>query len=118
MTETQLTVVRIVAFGTALLAGLLVYFGSRVGALDFKPGGASFDAYVRPAFLAVLITGSVVALRWELVGGCIAAFAAAALIGFATNYSSKPATPSWWSPPSRSRPSCGSSSTSTTCRGR
>ncbi|NNF54971.1 MAG: hypothetical protein HKN03_11085 [Acidimicrobiales bacterium] len=77
--------IRWVALVLGTLAIALSLLGTRFGWLDYKPGGAAFDVSVRPIFTVFFGVAFVVALRWELVGGVLAAFAAAALIAFATN---------------------------------
>ncbi len=71
------------AFGaTALVAS---FAGRRLGWLDYRPGGASFDALVHPVVAVAYAVALVVAVRWQILGGAIAGFAGAALITFAFN---------------------------------
>ena len=69
----------ILAIATVLAAAAARHYGW----LDYRPGGAAFTGPVRLAFLGVFIVGSLIAIRWEIVGGIIAFFSAAALIAFA-----------------------------------
>ncbi len=68
----------------AVFAVVLSFAGHRFGWLDFKPGGSAFDIDIRPIFTGFFIVSVIVALKWEIVGGALAAFAGAALITFAT----------------------------------
>ncbi len=82
---TTLAGLRWVAFFSALLAVLFSACGHRFGLVEFRPGGSSFDSVVRPIFLALFVVGIVAAIRWEIIGGLIAIFAAAGIVAFATN---------------------------------
>ena len=75
--------VRFAAFAFAVAALLLSTFGRRYGLVRFAPGGSSFDTLIRPIFVAIFVVALLVAMRWEIVGGLIAAFAAAGLVAFA-----------------------------------
>ncbi len=77
--------IRWAALVLGALAIALSLLGTRFGWLDYKPGGAAFDVSVRPIFTVFFGVALLIALRWEVVGGAMAAFAAAALIAFATN---------------------------------
>ncbi len=73
----------------ALILGLaaiaLSLLGTRYGWLDYKPGGSAFDSEIRPVFTVFFAVALLIALRWQIVGGVLAAFAGAALIASATN---------------------------------
>ena len=79
------TAIRRMAFGIAALAIVLSYLGRRFGWLDYRPGGTAFDAEIQPIFIVAFVAALLVALRFELVGGIIAAGLAAALAAFAAN---------------------------------
>ncbi|MGB3737183.1 MAG: hypothetical protein WA964_19675, partial [Ilumatobacter sp.] len=72
------------AFGLAVVAVATFLAARRFGWFDFRPGGASFDAYISPVFAGLFVVAALVALRWEVVGGAVAAFAAAGLVAFAS----------------------------------
>lgn len=74
-----------IALVLAVIAVVVLVLGRRFGWLDYKPGGAAFDNYISPAFVGLFVVATVVALRWEIVGGAVAGFAAAGMIAFATN---------------------------------
>ncbi|MEL7157510.1 MAG: alkaline phosphatase D family protein [Actinomycetota bacterium] len=76
---------KLLALVQAVLAIGFSVFGRRLGLLEFQPGGSTFDSAVRPILLVVFVLGAVVALRWELVGGAVAVFAAAGIAAFAVN---------------------------------
>jgi phosphodiesterase/alkaline phosphatase D-like protein len=80
---TALHVVRATAFFLIASAAVFMWLDDRFGWLDYKPGGTAFFTYVRPVFYVVLVVGALVAVRWELVGGVIGAFAAGAIGTFA-----------------------------------
>ncbi|MEZ5377050.1 MAG: alkaline phosphatase D family protein [Acidimicrobiales bacterium] len=71
----------LIAVGAVLASAL----GHRYGWLDYRPGGAAFDNQVRPVVTAIFVVAMLIALRWEIIGGALAAFAGAALIAFAAN---------------------------------
>lgn len=73
------------AFVLVVLAAAFMWFDDRIGLLDYRPGGMAFYNYVRPAFFAMLGLGALVAIKWQIVGGVIAAFAAGAISAFALN---------------------------------
>lgn len=62
---------------------VLGWLADREGWFEFQPGGTSFTVRIRPVFVGVFLFGALVALRIEIVGGIICAFAAAALVAFA-----------------------------------
>ncbi|MFN3216275.1 MAG: alkaline phosphatase D family protein [Acidimicrobiales bacterium] len=72
-----------VAFVVALSTVALTWLGRNAGWLDFRPGGAAFEISVRPALGVVFVAAVVLALRWEMLAGTIAGFAAGALTVFA-----------------------------------
>ena len=69
----------------AAAAAFFMWLDNRAGWLDSQPGGTAFFTYVRPVFVALLVVGAAIALRWEFAGGVIAAFAAGAIGAFAVN---------------------------------
>lgn len=48
--------------------------------LDHRPGTEAFEIAARPYFLALFTIGALLAWRWEIVGGAIAAFTAAGVV--------------------------------------
>lgn len=50
---------------------------------DARPGGDAFDIKIKPVFTAVFAAATVIAWRWKIVGGVVAAFTAAGLSAFA-----------------------------------
>ena len=83
--ERTVSQIRWAALVLGALAITMSLLGTRFGWLDYKPGGTAFDVSVRPIFTVFFGVALLIALRWEVVGGAMAAFAAAALIAFATN---------------------------------
>ncbi len=79
------TQLRRAALLTAFVVIVLGYLAPRFGWLDYKPGGTAFIGPVRAAFLVLLGVSAVIALRFEMVGGVLAAFCAAILVTFAFN---------------------------------
>ncbi len=77
-------VLKKLAVAAAIVAVVVLIAGGRYGWLDYRPGGAAFDVQIVPAFVAVLVVALVVALKWEVAGGALAGFVAAALVAFAT----------------------------------
>jgi hypothetical protein len=73
------------AFSVAAIAVLFMWWDSRAGWLEYQPGGTAFFTYVRPVFYGVLLLGALLAIRWEIVGGVLAAFAAGAIGAIAVN---------------------------------
>jgi phosphodiesterase/alkaline phosphatase D-like protein len=57
----------------------------RLELLDTRPGGTAFSISVRPVFMAAFVVGVLLAWRWEIVGGIVAAFTAAGLATFASH---------------------------------
>lgn len=76
-------IVKKLALVLAAVAVAVFFAGRRYGWLDYRPGGAAFDGYISPGFIALFIAAALIALRWEIVGGTVAAFAAACLAAFA-----------------------------------
>ncbi len=72
------------AVGWSLLTIGALALSSPLDLLDHRPGGATFEIWQRPIFMAMFAFGVLLALRWEIVGGTIAAFTAAGLVVFAT----------------------------------
>jgi hypothetical protein len=79
------TVLRVVAAIIALGAVVLLWFDERQGWLEYRPGGTAFFTYVRPVAYGLLLLGVLLAVKWEVVGAAIGAFAAAAIGTFAVN---------------------------------
>ena len=73
------------AFVLVALAAVFMWFDDRIGFLEYQPGGTAFYNYVRPAFFSLLGLGALVAIKWQIAGGAIAAFAAGAISAFAVN---------------------------------
>jgi phosphodiesterase/alkaline phosphatase D-like protein len=71
--------------GVCLAAAIvsILVLSTRFNVLDERPGGNAFDITVKPVFTAAFAVGAVVAWRWKIIGGAIAAFAAAGLSAFA-----------------------------------
>lgn len=67
----------------ALLAVLALALAGRYGWLHHRPGGEAFTVGAQPWFMAAFAFGTVVALRFRLVGGAITVFTASALTVFA-----------------------------------
>jgi len=85
LSPTTIVVVKRVALAIALMAVAVSSAGRRYGWLDFKPGGAAFDSLIRPGFIIALVVATIIAQRWEFIGGAIGGFAAAGLVAFAIN---------------------------------
>jgi phosphodiesterase/alkaline phosphatase D-like protein len=83
LSDQGLHVARRLAFLLAIGAAAFMYFDERLGWLDYRPGGAAFFGYVRPAFFAVLAVGTLLAIRWEAAGAVVGGFAAGAIGAFA-----------------------------------
>ncbi len=73
------------AIGLSVVAVVIFLAARRFGWFDHRPGGASFDVYISPAFAGLFVVAVLLALRWEIVGSAVAAFAAAGLVAFASN---------------------------------
>ncbi|MDH3753440.1 MAG: hypothetical protein OEU32_06160, partial [Acidimicrobiia bacterium] len=73
-----------VAVAWALLAIAGLALAGPLDLLDHRPGGAAFEISERPFFMALFAVGVLLALRWQIVGGAIAAFTASALVVFAS----------------------------------
>ena len=80
---TLVSTLRWVVFGLAVLALVVSVVGRRLGWLEYQPGGAAFDNYISPAFIGMFAVATLLALRWPVAGGILAAFAAAGLVAFA-----------------------------------
>jgi phosphodiesterase/alkaline phosphatase D-like protein len=72
-----------VGVGLAGFIVLLLLVSERFNLLDERPGGNAFAITVKPVFTVAFAIGAVVAWRWKVIGGVIAAFAAAGLSAFA-----------------------------------
>ncbi len=71
------------ATGLALLFVAVLALDQRYGLFRHSPGGEAFEVNEQPVFLALFAIGVLVAVRWQIVGGAIASFTAAALVVFA-----------------------------------
>lgn len=60
-------------------------WGRRAGLLDHRPGGVAFGETVLPILSIGLVLAVLVAFRWEIVGGALAAFLGAGLAVLALN---------------------------------
>ena len=71
--------------GVGLAAGIvaLLVVSSRFDVLDARPGGQAFGITVKPIFTMAFAVSALIAWRWKLIGGAIAAFTAAGLSAFA-----------------------------------
>lgn len=85
LSEPIVSILRRVAMLLAVGAVALSFAGPEYALLDYRPGGAAFDAEVRPIFTGVFVLALLLALRWQIAGGVLATFAGAALVAFATN---------------------------------
>jgi phosphodiesterase/alkaline phosphatase D-like protein len=74
----------LLATSLALLVVILLALDQRFGWLRHSPGGSAFDLNEQPVFMAMFAIGALVALRWQLAGGALATFTAAALVVFAS----------------------------------
>ena len=72
-----------VAVVWSLVVIVLLALAQWLDLLAHRPGGAAFAIAERPVFMALFAVGVLLALKWEIVGGSIAAFTAAALVVFA-----------------------------------
>lgn len=73
----------LVAVALAILVVVFLALDQEYGWLRHQPGGDAFDLNEQPVFMVLFAVGSLIALRWQLVGGAIASFTAAGLIVFA-----------------------------------
>ena len=72
----------LVAVALAILMVVFLALDQEYGWLRHQPGGDAFDLNEQPVFMVLFAVGALIALRWQLVGGAIASFTAAALIVF------------------------------------
>lgn len=84
LSDTTIGAVKRIAFVLAVIAVLVLFVGRRLGWLEYRPGGAAFDNLINPIFVVLFLVAALVAVRWELIGGAVAMFAAAGLMAFAT----------------------------------
>jgi phosphodiesterase/alkaline phosphatase D-like protein len=82
---TTATALRVVAGALGLGAVVFLWLDDDAGWLDYRPGGTAFFTYVRPAAYVLIILGVLLALKWEVAGAVVSAFAAAAVGAFAVN---------------------------------
>jgi len=85
LSDGTIGVLKRVAVGLSVVAVAIFLAARRFGWFDYRPGGASFDAYISPSFAGLFVVAVFLALRWEIVGSAAAAFAAAGLVAFASN---------------------------------
>lgn len=67
-------------FVWALFAVVGLELARRALWLDHRPGTEAFEIEARPYFLALFTLGALLAWRWEILGGAIAAFTAAGVV--------------------------------------
>ncbi|MEO1059891.1 MAG: alkaline phosphatase D family protein [Actinomycetota bacterium] len=67
----------------ALVVVAWLALDQRYGWLRHRPGGEAFDVVQQPVFMALFALGALLALRWRLLGGTLAAFTSAGLVVFA-----------------------------------
>ncbi len=75
--------IRRIGFVLAVLVVGLSWLANQAGWFEYRPGGTEFTNTVRPIVMGVFLLGAVLALRFEMIGGIVCAFAAAALVAFA-----------------------------------
>ncbi len=75
----------LVATALALVVVILLALDQRYGWLQHSPGGDAFDLNEQPIFMIAFAVGALIALRWQLAGGALATFTAAALVVFASH---------------------------------
>ena len=73
----------IVASGWSLVMIGVLAISSRHELLNAKPGGTAFELKARPLLMIAFALGALLSWRWEILGGVVAAFAAASLSAFA-----------------------------------
>jgi len=78
-----LAMIKRFAFALAVAAIVVLVAGRRFRWFDYRPGGATFDSFISPIFIGLFVVATLVALKWEILGGALAAFAAACLVAFA-----------------------------------
>ncbi len=83
LAPSTVTWIRRIGFVLAVAVVLLSWWANRAGWFEFRPGGTQFTNIVRPIVIGVFLAGAVIALRFEMAGGIICAFAAATLVAFA-----------------------------------
>ena len=87
---------RRVATILALAVVGLLALDQRYGWLNHRPGGDAFDVVQQPVFMALFALGAVLAMRWRLLGGIVAAFTSAGLVVFASRqFEPVDAGPGW-----------------------
>ncbi len=64
---------------------VFLWLDDHYGWLDYRPGGTAFFTYVRPIAYVLVIMGGLLAIKWEIVGAVVGAFAATAIGAFAVN---------------------------------
>ena len=64
----------------ALAAVAQLELAGRAGWLDHRPGFAAYELTSRPLFVGLFVLGTVLAWRWDIVGGMLATFTAASML--------------------------------------
>lgn len=77
------TVIRIAIVVAVTTLALLGWLGHGRHVIHVRPGGAVFDDQILPVFFLVFLASALVAIRWPLVGGIVAAFGVAGMAPFA-----------------------------------
>lgn len=70
------------AIAIAMITVVFLALDSRFSWLKHSPGGQAFDVGAQPWFMVAFAAGALLALRFRLLGGALAAFTAAGLIVF------------------------------------
>jgi phosphodiesterase/alkaline phosphatase D-like protein len=83
LSERTCRVLHWVALSAAVAVLSVLVLSTRLNLLDERPGGNAFDITVKPLFTVAFAIGAVLAWRWKVVGGVVAAFSAAGLSAFA-----------------------------------
>jgi hypothetical protein len=76
-------VMHAVALTWSLAMVTLLALSSRLEVLDARPGGNAFELRAKPILMFSFALGALLAWRWEIIGGAVAAFSAAGLSAFA-----------------------------------
>jgi phosphodiesterase/alkaline phosphatase D-like protein len=83
-------VLRTIAVVWSLAMVLLLALSSRFEVLDARPGGNAFELRAKPILMVFFALGALLAWRWEILGGVVAAFSAAGLSAFAFGQLERP----------------------------
>jgi phosphodiesterase/alkaline phosphatase D-like protein len=76
-------VLRTIAVVWSLAMVALLAISSRFEILDARPGGNAFELQAKPILMVFFALGALLAWKWEILGGILAAFSAAGLSAFA-----------------------------------